>query len=164
MKLRAGRYFLILFSLVLLEVAIYELATHLYADWIVWDTARNFGYNFWDVQYQFWFVFLGAVAFVAMASLAVAWNLLRRRAPATEASLLFWGGLALAVGFGWQFEVALAYLSVPYMPDTSDPPATYLVKVAIPTAIGLAMILASVYQGMRGRRTVAGRADSIGPS
>lgn len=109
----------------------------------MWESARWAGYAFWDVQLAFWPLMVGLTIFLVSGTLILVWNFLRRRAPASEAALLFWVGLALAAGFGWQLVLAIAYVSVGF---TSGYPLLEVLQPAVPTAIGILMIVTMAIQ------------------
>ncbi len=142
MNSNAGRTLLIWFSVAVAAFSAYELFYHLYGAWTVWEAGLGTEHplNFWDMEYRFWNMMLGAGAFAFAGASMLVWNVRHRKIPATEASFLMWVGLAAAVGFGWQLEVAIAYY--PFLPSGGYWP-TYLASLAIPTAIGLAMMATS---------------------
>ncbi len=120
----------------------YELFFHIYGAWAVWNSglATDHPLNFWDAEYKFWNMMLGTGAFALAGASMFVWNVRHRRVPATEASFLMWAGLAIAAGFGWQLEVAIAYY--PFLPAGGYWPPN-LASLAIPTVIGCAMVATS---------------------
>jgi len=146
---RIGRKILLWFSVFLLAFASYEWFSHTYQTYRVWESVRHAGFAFWEVQLGFWPLMIGLSVFLAVGVAALAWNVARRHDPASEATCLFWIGLAISAGFGWRLALSLAYVSVGF---TSGYPLLEVLQHAIPTGIGILMVLTTVAQRMARRR------------
>ena len=136
-----GRKILLWLSVFVFGFAFYEWFSHVYENYRAWESVRGAGLAFWDAQLAFWPLMVGLTSFLASGSLMLAWNFLRRRSPASEAAFLFWVGLAVATGFGWQLVLAIAYVSVGF---TSGYPLLDVLQPAVPTTIGILMIVTTV--------------------
>ncbi len=138
----AGRKVLFWASLYLTALLAYGLFERLYSDWLVSHSLPP-GWGYWNVELGMVPIVVGQALAVVAGAVMSLWNFRSRKLPATEATYLFWVGIAIMAYFGPQFVIGVTYAMLGFNPGGGWPFEQW-VRPAVPFFVGIVIVLTAV--------------------